>query len=66
MKPPVSRYMSSPLLGITPITKDDKLPIEINVSILKLRFLILFNADKWNVLPKINIITELIPDATKS
>ena len=46
MKPPVSRYMSSPLLGITPITKDDKLPIEINVSILKLKFLMLFNADK--------------------
>ena len=66
MKPPVSRYISSPSLGKTPITKEDKLPIEINVSILKFRFRILFNADEWNVLPKINIIIELIPNATKS
>ena len=45
MNPPVSKYINSPLLGKIPMTKEERLPIDINVSILKFSFFIFFKAD---------------------
>ena len=45
MNPPVFKYINSPLFGKIPMAKEERLPIEINVSILKLSFFIFFKAD---------------------